>query len=118
MKKIITLFLIATICFSSTACSGSDGDNSKTATDDSAASTSAEYKYEFRELAEPEYIKPAEEFSGGTGTAEDPYQIADEAELSLMSERLNNDESRNDYSNCYYVLTDDISLNDTENYQN
>lgn len=118
MKKVITLFLIATICFSSTACSGSDGDNSKTATDDSAASTSTEYKYEFRELAEPEYIKPAEEFSGGTGTAEDPYQIADEAELSLMSEKLNNDESRNDYSSCYYVLTDDISLNDTENYQN
>lgn len=118
MKKIITLFLIATICFSVTACSGSDGDNSKTATDDSATSTSTEYKYEFRELAEPEYIKPAENFSGGTGSAEDPYQIATAEELSLLSEKLNSKESINDYSSCYYILTDDISLNNTENYQN
>lgn len=112
-KKILTLFLIVVICFSITACSGSNGNNSKIATTDTVAG----YKYEFRELAEPEYIKPAEKFSGGTGTAEDPYQIANEAELSLMSEKLNSDESRSDYSSCYYILTGDILLNDTEDFQ-
>lgn len=127
MKKILTLLLAAAICFSATACSGSDNANSKTASgdsssastsnDDSATKASTEYKYEFRDLAKPEYIKPAKKFNGGTGTAEDPYQIANESELSLMSEKINNDESARDYSKCHYILTDDISLNDTANYQ-
>lgn len=50
----------------------------------------------------------------GCGTGEDPYQIADAAQLELPNQPLNEDDSM--YRNAYYILTADISLNDTSDF--
>ena len=47
-------------------------------------------------------------FAGGTGTAEDPYQIANGAELAYLASSVNNGET---YEDEYFVLTANIDLN-------
>lgn len=55
----------------------------------------------------------AEEFAGGNGTKEDPYLISDGAELALVAQRVNADNSTNNfYRSAWYKLTADIDLND------
>ena len=70
------------------------------------------------EAKEPEipYIEAADSFAGGSGTAEDPYQIATAEQIALMG-KVNDDWSQ-EYNKAYYVLTADIQLNDVENYEN
>ncbi len=53
--------------------------------------------------------KTATEFSGGAGTKTDPYQISNGAELRLMAETYIKEE---DNSDIYFILTEDIYLND------
>ena len=48
----------------------------------------------------------AEDFAGGSGTEEDPYQIADGAQLALLAQQAND----GDTDGVYYVLTRDIDL--------
>lgn len=57
----------------------------------------------------------AEEFAGGSGTAEDPYQIADGAQLALLAKLVN--EGNEDYNAACYALTADIDLNGSEDQQ-
>ena len=52
----------------------------------------------------------AESFAGGTGTEEDPYQIANGAQLAYLAQFVNTD-SNNDCAGAYFVLTADIDLN-------
>mgnify|MGYP003290964961 CR=1 FL=1 len=47
-------------------------------------------------------------FAGGTGTAEDPYQIANGAELAYLANSVNSGET---YEDKYFVLTANINLN-------
>ena len=47
-------------------------------------------------------------FAGGTGTAEDPYQIANGAELAYLASSVNNGET---YEAKNFVLTANIDLN-------
>ena len=47
-------------------------------------------------------------FAGGTGTAEDPYQIANGAELAYLASSVNSGET---YEDKYFVLTANIDLN-------
>ena len=47
-------------------------------------------------------------FAGGTGTAEDPYQIANGAELAYLASSVNNGET---YEEKNFVLTANIDLN-------
>ena len=47
-------------------------------------------------------------FAGGTGTAEDPYQIANGAELAYLASSVNSGET---YEEKYFVLTANINLN-------
>ncbi len=70
------------------------------------------------EAKEPEipYIEAADSFAGGSGTEEDPYQIATAEQLALMGKV--NDDWAPEYNKAYYVLTADIQLNDVENYEN
>lgn len=77
----------------------------------------ASYEYIFRDLPEPIYIETAESFSGGSGTEKDPYQISTAAELALMAELTNDEDSTasSEYNKANYKLTADISLNDTSN---
>lgn len=85
---------------------------------DEANGSTYEYKYVVRDLPEPKYITPAEAFAGGSGTAADPYQIADAAQLALLGAKMADDSSDNSYSNAHYVLTAYIELNDVENFDN
>ena len=72
----------------------------------------------------PVPIEPAEAFAGGSGTAEDPFQIANAQQLALLAKVTNQEydwdhlDERDLYQNGYYVLTADISLNDTSNFAN
>ena len=47
-------------------------------------------------------------FAGGTGTAEDPYQIANGAQLAYLASSVNSGET---YEDKYFVLTANIDLN-------
>lgn len=76
------------------------------------------YEYTFRDLPKTNYLEAAEEFAGGTGTAEDPYQIADAAQLQLFSDRINDRENNKIYGSASYILTADIALNDTSDFEN
>ena len=53
----------------------------------------------------------AAEFAGGTGTAEDPYQIATGSQLAYLASQVN---SGTDYEDTYFILTADIDLNNIE----
>ena len=46
----------------------------------------------------------------GSGTAEDPYQISNKNELSIMRDLVNSEYSSSKYNSCYYVQTADIDL--------
>lgn len=72
------------------------------------------------EQAAPAHILPAQEFEGGSGTAEDPYRIGDAAQLALMQQRIHgeNESFEETYSNAHYVLTADIVLNDVSDAAN
>ena len=52
----------------------------------------------------------AESFAGGTGTEEDPYQIANGAQLAYLAQFVNSD-FNNDCAGECFVLTADIDLN-------
>lgn len=87
---------------------------------DSEEEAVSEYEYVFRDLPEPVYIEAAASFAGGTGTESDPYQISNATELALLSEKTNQDfieTDFNEYNEAYYILTEDIELNDTSNYE-
>ena len=55
----------------------------------------------------------AERFAGGSGTAEDPYQIADGAQLARFASMVNGGQT-----SINGKLTADILLNDTEGWEN
>lgn len=50
----------------------------------------------------------AEGFAGGTGTEEDPYQIATGSQLAYLASQVN---SGTDYKGIYFILTANINLN-------
>ena len=54
-------------------------------------------------------------FSGGSGTEADPYQIATGADLAYLAQLVN--EGNAEYNAAHYVLTADIALNDTTEYE-
>ena len=58
--------------------------------------------------------KVAENFADGNGTAEDPYQIANGAQLAKLAQDVN---GGNNYAGTYFVLTADIVLNDTKDWE-
>ena len=50
------------------------------------------------------------QFSGGTGTANDPYQISTEADWSTLCDNVNNNSST--YSGKFFKMTADISVSE------
>ena len=62
----------------------------------------------------------AQSFSGGDGSESSPYEISTAEELALLSKYVNSSdrEERKEYSGLHYILTADIVLNDTENFEN
>lgn len=65
-----------------------------------------------------EAAEAASAFGGGTGTADDPYQIADAAQLLYFDELLGSEATMAQYAGKCYVLTADIAFNSTANYEN
>ena len=57
-------------------------------------------------------------FAGGNGTAGNPYKISTASQLAYMRQQVNNNVSGYNTSSVYYVLTNDIYLNDTSNWKN
>lgn len=115
MKKIISVLLAAAMFLSFAAC----GDESKGNSSNEGSSVEPTTAYVMRDLPETKQLEPADSFAGGTGTESDPYQISSAAELAYMSELLADDEEsyKNTYFSAYYVLTSDITLNDTANFE-
>lgn len=90
------------------------GCSAGTSTNTQSPSTSAPestYEYTFRDLPQPKYWASAEQFAGGSGTQEDPYQISQPSQLALLEELIREGEDTS-YQSAYYVLTADIALND------
>ncbi len=111
MKKLISVLLALAMVLTFAAC-GNDSNS-----DDQSLQ---ETEYVMRDLPETKSIEPADGFAGGSGTQDDPYRIDTAAQLAYMSELLSEDENseKDQYFKAYYVLTNDISLNDTANFDN
>lgn len=57
-----------------------------------------------------------EGFAGGKGTITSPYRIENAAHLSYMAKMINAGEEG--YASAYYIMTNNISLNDISNVEN
>ncbi len=132
MKRILCGILAGAVLLGLVGCGGSTSASSvqTAASASSEASASSIAKREIEAdpaLVAPSTIQPAEAFAGGTGTESDPYQIATAEQLALLYEntrRLGKDETetlgsstaRYNFSTAWYVLTADIALNDTTDF--
>lgn len=132
MKRILCGILAGAVLLGLVGCGGSTPASSvqtaASASSEASASSIAKREIEIDPaLAAPSTIQPAEAFAGGTGTESDPYQIATAEQLALLYEntrRLGKDETetlgsstaRYDFSAAWYVLTADIALNDTTDF--
>ena len=56
----------------------------------------------------------AKAFAGGTGTKDDPYEIATGAQLAYLGESVNAGEYGEKYKDTYFELTEDIDLGGKE----
>ena len=54
-------------------------------------------------------------FSGGTGTAEDPYRISCASDILELS--YNVEYEKNNYSGTYFLVTNDFSMKDATNFR-
>lgn len=61
------------------------------------------------EISIPAFADGSSGFAGGSGTEDDPYQIANKVQLELMRDRVNS--GTNNYRTASYILTSDIDLN-------
>ena len=71
-----------------------------------AAVEKAKYKATYGDFSHYEKADPGK-FAGGSGTAEDPYRISNEAQLRYLSYSINADVN---WSDTYFVQTADITL--------
>lgn len=115
MKRILAV-LLALMLISSvlTGCGGNKENNG----DQSDSQAESGYEYLFRDLPEAKYITPADDFAGGDGSESDPYQISNAAELTLLHEKMvaDSNDIKSNYSRAYYVLTANIVVNNTEDF--
>ena len=91
---------------------GDQAENSEQAEDEKS------FEYEVRDLADPVYRSAAQDFSGGDGSEESPYQIGTAEELQLLSDMLADEDKKYDYKSKNFVLTADIDLNDMTDFDN
>lgn len=112
MRRIIAIILSAAmLCLMLAGCGNTqkNGTNKNTEAADSPSQDTAAIDYS-------NYYEVAASFAGGSGTEMDPYQINEASQLVLMAQKIAVGES--DYSNAHYILTEDISLNETGNFDN
>lgn len=123
-KLLLMLFAGVFVAVSLAGCGNKTTDaneNTKQQEEESSAVESTKYEWIMRELPEAKYIEAAEVFVGGSGTASDPYQISSAREFALMEKLIREENVIEDGTNYYeacYILTKDIELNDTSNFEN
>ncbi len=108
MKKRLAILLILLLFVSTLAGCGSN----------STSNNQTDYTEPTREVAQTDKHTAAESFAGGNGTEDDPFQISDASHLVLLHEMLKKEENDDTYLKGYYVLTADIALNDTSDFEN
>lgn len=115
VKKILSIFLALMLLVSMLAGCGSEP--AKDSQSDATQSTDPP-----KETAKTASHTAAENFDGGTGTESDPYQISEPGHLVLLQEKLKTAAAELDlketYSTAHYILTADIALNDTADFEN
>lgn len=118
MKKVLAILLVIMLLL---ALFIGCGDGSKKSGDEATSDQMGytKYSYLFRDLPEGKYITPASDFAGGDGTEGNPYQISNAAELALLHDKMvaEFEEFKSDYRSAFYVLTADITVNDTANFE-
>lgn len=125
MKRILCGVLAAALLLGLAGCGGAPA-SSKAASAPAASITPRTVEVD-PALVAPSAIQPADAFAGGTGTESDPYQIATAEQLALLyentrrpgkdeTETLGSSTARYDFSTAWYVLTADIALNDTADF--
>lgn len=88
-------------------------------TEENEESVKETYEYLHRDLGEPVYRTASEGFAGGDGSENSPYEISTAEELQYLAELLGDENDRAyDYRDKNYILTEDISLNDTSDFVN
>ena len=97
---------------------GEQVENSDQAENSEQAEDEKSFEYEVRDLADPVYRSAAQDFSGGDGSEESPYQIGTAEELQLLSDMLADEDKKYDYKSKNFVLTADIDLNDMTDFDN
>ena len=106
IRNIIAVTIILVMLFSLTGCTA---DSRET-----VVRVEPTYVSEASRVASP--VPAAEAFDGGSGTEEDPYQIATAEQLALLAKYVN--EGNEDYSKACYIQTADIVMNDTFDLEN
>lgn len=119
MKKILAILLSSMLLFSVlTGC----GNKNNTDTNKDTSNDQMENKEQTREVAKVSYYKAAENFAGGSGTEADPFKISGVGHLVLLHEKLKKEEAETNFDDTYvkgyYILTADIILNDTSDFEN
>lgn len=119
MKKTIAILLILMLLVSAlTGC----GNNNNTDPTKDTSNNQTENAEQPREVAKVSYHKAAENFAGGSGTADDPFQISEAGHLVLLHEMLEKEEAETNFDDTYvkghYILTADISLNNLSDFAN
>lgn len=117
MKRMLSGILTAAMLLSLVGCGGSS--ESETTEDPAKTAAEAAIQEQYQEWeAQVVYNQAADGFSGGDGSAEAPYEIRTAGELQFLSEAMSDNDVAWEYRRKNYILMEDISLNDTSDYEN
>jgi len=119
MKKTLAILLVLMLLVSALAGCGNSND---TDINSDPSNNQTENTEPSRQTAQTSKHKAAESFAGGSGTEDDPFQISEAGHLVLLHEMLEKEEREMNFDDTYvkghYILTADISLNDTSDFEN
>ncbi len=115
MKKLFAIFLTLALVLTAFAGCGNNSTDNPTTTQPSVTEPP-------RQVATTEFHPASEAFAGGSGTESDPFEISEAGHLVLLHEMLKKEyEDVNlgtTYTDGFYILTADIALNDTADFEN
>lgn len=124
MKRIISAALALVCLLMLAGCGGGNLTDEEEYRKSEEESWGFQFIGEVPEYAQAEALPMADAFAGGSGTEEDPYQIANAAQLARLAyiSNVKKDSElyreKSDYLEAWYILTDDIVWNDTSDFEN
>lgn len=124
MKRIISAALALVCLLMLAGCGGGNLTDEEEYRKSEEESWGFQFIGEVPEYAQAEALPMADAFAGGSGTEEDPYQIANAAQLARLAYISNVKKDSElyrekfDYLEAWYILTDDIAWNDTSDFEN